>query len=248
MKIYPSSLTELYIEWSIAGETFTVSRSSSPDSEFTPLVVNLAQPFYTDPDVNLYDENVRYYYTVEGYDANGNKVSEDGPGTLEYNTPDGVANKVVQESKVALRMMNNPPVYFLLKRRMGTPCPDCWNPITKRCMYANCPTCNGTGVLDGYFTPIPARVSQDVSQLLFASGEMDSDKVKLSPIRAWTTNSPLLYPEDVMCDVLNQRYKIVNVVRRTRSQYVIRQILDLVPLEKGHPAYQINVDRTVIPQ
>lgn len=247
MKIYPSSLTELYIEWSIGGETFQLSRSNSPDSEFDPVAINLTQPFYTDDDVNLYDENVRYYYMVEGYDANGNKIDEDGPGTLQYNSPDGVANKVVQESQVALRMMNNPPVYFMIKRRTGYPCPDCWNPVTKRTMYANCPTCNGTGTMDGYFNPIPARVSQDVSQLVMASGEMDSDKVRLSPIRAWTTNTPLLYPEDVMVDVLNQRYKVINVVRRTRSQYIIRQILDLTPLEKGHPAYLIDVDRTVQP-
>jgi hypothetical protein len=246
MKVYPTSLTELYIEWSLQGEGFQLSRSTSPDSDFDLVAINLTQPFYTDYDVNLYDENVRYYYKVEGF-VNGNKVSEDGPGTLEYNSPDGVANKVIQESETVLRMMNNPPVYFLLKRRAGYPCPECWNPITKRCMYANCPTCNGTGVMDGYHDPIPSRVSQDVSQLLFASGELDSDKVRLSPIRAWTTNVPLLYPEDVMCDVLNQRYKIVNVARRTRSQFVIRQILDLVPLEKGHPSYQVDVDRTVQP-
>jgi hypothetical protein len=244
MKIYPSSLTQLYIEWSLAGEEFQLSRSTSPEGDFELLVINHPQPFFVDDSVNLYDENVRYYYKVEGF-TNGNKVSEDGPGTLEYNSRDNVANKVIQESKTVLRMMNNPPVYFLLKRRVGYPCPRCWNPITKKISYANCPFCNGTGVLDGYHAPIATRISQDVSSLSMASGEMDSDRVNLSPIRAWTINTPLLYPEDIMVDTLNQRYKIVNVSRRTRSQSVIRQLLEMVPLDKGHPCYQVEVDRTV---
>jgi hypothetical protein len=50
-----------------------------------------------------------------------------------------------------------------------------------------------------------------------------------------------------MVDVMNQRFKVINVGRRTKSQYIIRQVLDLVPLEKGHPAYQVNVDRSVKP-
>lgn len=246
MKIYVTSLTELYIEWSIQGEEFELSRSTSPDSEFEPVAVHHSQPFFVDYDVNLFDENVRYYYKVTGF-IDGNKVSEDGPATLEYNSRDNVANKVIQESKVVLRMMNNPPVYFLLKRRVGYPCSECWNPITKRVSYANCPVCNGTGIMDGYHAPIPSRVSQDVSQLTMASGELDSDRVRLSQIRAWTTNTPLLYPEDILVDMLNQRYKIVNVARRTRSQSIIRQIIDLVPLDKGHPCYQVEVDRTVKP-
>lgn len=246
MRIHPSSLNELYIEWSIEGEVFEISRSTSPNSDFELIATNHPQPFFVDDFVNLYDQNVRYYYKVEGY-INGSKVSEDGPSTLEYNSRDNVANKVIQESKTVLRMMNNPPVYFLLKRRVGFQCPECWNPITKKVSYANCPYCNGTGIMDGYHEPIPARISQDVSVLSMTSGEMDNDRVSLSPIRAWTINTPLLYPEDIMVDILNQRYKVVNVARRTRSQAVIRQVLELAPLDKGHPSYKVEVDRTVKP-
>lgn len=244
MKLYPSSLTSIYIEWSLAGDTFIVYRSTSPTDDFEIIAQNVTQPFYTDSAVDFFDENIRYYYKVEGYHG-GTMVSQDGPETLTYNIMDGIANKVIQESSIALRMMNNPPVFFLLKRRIGVPCPDCYNPITKRPKYANCPTCHGTGYIGGYHPPIISRISQDVSQLIMASGEGDADKTEFSPVNAWILNAPLLYPEDVMVDILDQRYKVVSVSRRTKSQYVIRQLLQLAPLEKGHPAYGIDVDRTV---
>lgn len=247
MELYPTSLSELYIEWTLRGEHFTVFRSTSPTDHFEVVAERVNQPFYVDNYVNLYDENIRYYYRVDGF-IGDSKVSEDGPSTLEYNKKDGVANKVIHETKVVLRVMNNPPVYFLLRNREGSPCPECWNPVTKKIRFSNCRDCNGTGTLQGYHPPIVSRISQDVSQLLSASGERDNDKVKLTPIRAWIANTPLLYPDDIMVDVLNQRYKIASVARRTRSQYVIRQVLDLVPIEKGHPAYGVEVDRRVKPQ
>ena len=219
MKIYPNTLTELYIEWELEGEAFRISRSTSPASEFEVVA-----------------------------DSAGAKVSEDGPQTLEYTIRDPIANKVLTESNVLLKQMRNPPVFFLLKRRVSMPCPNCWNPVTRRVRFPNCPVCGGTGKIGGYHLPIPARVSQDVSQLVVASDAFDSDKVNMTPIRAWTTNYPRVYPEDIMVDIMNQRFKIVSVARRTKSQYVIRQVLDLVPLQKGHPAYQVEVDRRKLPE
>lgn len=246
MKIYPSSLTEMYIEWDLQGETFTLFRSTSPTSGFEKLAEFIVQPFFIDMSVNLFDENIRYYYRVEGF-SGGVKISEAGPETLEYAKRDNIANKVLHESKVLLKQMKNPPVFFLLKRRVGMPCPNCYNPVTKRIKFANCQVCGGTGILSGFHEPISVRISQDVSQMIVASDAYDSDKTTLTPIRAWITNYPRLHPEDVMVDIMNQRFKVVGVTPRTKSQYLIRQVLDLVPLEKGHFAYNINVDRGMEP-
>lgn len=242
MRIYPSSLTEMYIEWELQGETFTIYRSTSPASGFEKLAEFIVQPFFIDASVNLFDENVSYYYRVEGF-SSGVKISEAGPETIQYAKADGVANKVIHESNVLLKQMKNPPVFFLLKRRVGMPCPNCYNPITKRVKFPNCQVCGGTGLVSGYHDPIATRISQDVSQMMVSSDAYDSDKTTLSPIRAWITNYPRLHPEDVMVDIMNQRFKVVGVTPRTKSQYLIRQVLDLVPLEKGHSAYNVVVDR-----
>lgn len=246
MNIFPSSLTEMYIEWELQGGTFTVYRSTSPTSGFEKLAENIVQPFFVDSTVNLYDENVRYYYRVEGNSA-GVVIATAGPETLEYSVKDPIAEKVIHESKILLKQMKNPPVFFLLQRRVGMPCPNCYNPITKRIRFPNCEVCGGTGVLKGYHDPIVTRASQDVSQMVSSSDAYDSDQISLSPIRAWIANFPRVHPEDVMVDIMNQRYKIVGVTPRTKSQYLIRQVLDLVPLEKGHSAYNVPVDRRMKP-
>lgn len=246
MKIFPASLTEMYIEWELQGDTFTIYRSTSPTSGFEMLAEFIVQPFFIDKSVNLFDENISYYYRVEGF-SGGVKIAEAGPDTLEYSQRDPIANKVIHESNVLLKQMRNPPVYFLLKRRAGMPCPNCYNPVTKRIKFPNCKVCGGTGILSGYHDPIATRISQDVSQMIIASDAYDSDKTVLTPIRAWIGNFPRLHPEDVMVDIMNQRYKIIGVTPRTKSQYLIRQVLDMAPLEKGHSAYNINVDRGQVP-
>lgn len=230
----------MYIEWDIKGEIFTVYRSTSPTSDFQVIASGIAQPFYID-EVNLYDTAVQYYYKVEGL-VNGAKVEEDGPVTMAYNKIDRIAAKVIHEARIALKVMNNPPVYFLLKRRSEIPNPDNWNPITGRPRYPEEATTE-----QGYHDPIATRISSDVSQMLMASSEEDTEKIRLSPIRAWILNFPLVLPEDIMVDVNNQRYKVISVARRTKSQFIIRQILELAPLDKGHPAYDVVVDRSVFP-
>ncbi|MGE7305919.1 hypothetical protein AAXE64_27590 [Priestia megaterium] len=241
MKVTPTSMKELYVEWTLEGDTFTLYRSTSPTDDFEPIAENIKQPFQVDPTVNLYDYNIRYYYRVEGF-RNGVKVADDGPASLTYNKPNNIANKVIYESRVVLRVMNNPPVHFLLKKRIEEKCPNCWNSITNQPKFANCKVCGGTGKLSGYHPPIKTKISQDMSQYVMTSGEHDADETTLTPIQAWISNTPIVYPEDVMVDHLNQRFKVVSVAPRTVSQFLIRQVLQLAPLKKGHPAYAIPVE------
>jgi ribosomal protein L37AE/L43A len=241
--VVPIATNELYIAWSgLQGTHFRLYRSGSPDSGFVVIQNALTVPFYTDMKVDLYDEANKYYYKVEGLDSTNATVATSNVMTASYNKPDGVAVKVVYESRLVLRVMNNPLVHILIKKRVVDHCPDCWNTITKRTKYANCPLCHGTGNIGGYYAPFPVRMSMDVSQLVDAGGPEDSEKVNITPINAWMSNSPLLNPDDVIVDVMNRRYIVQSSIPRTRSQYVIRQILQLVPLEKGHPAYDIHVN------
>ena len=119
--------------------------------------------------------------------------------------------------------------------------------MTKRVRFPNCKVCGGTGILQGYHDPIAVRISRDVSQMVISSDISDTDRTSLTPVRAWIGNFPRLHPEDVMVDTQNQRFKVISVSPRTKSQYLIRQVLDLVPLEKGHSAYNVEVDRGMKP-
>jgi hypothetical protein len=241
--VVANSANTLYVSWlGLQGSIFRLWRSGSPESGFTVIQNRLTVPFYEDLNVNLYDEADKYYYKVESLDSSGGVSGTSAVMTARYNKPDNVANKVLYEIKVVLRMMRNPPVYLLIRKRTLDHCTECWNPITKRPKFANCLACFGTGNIGGYYAPFPVLMSSDVSQSVSISNGEDSNLVKLTPINAWMSNSPLMNPDDVIVDVMNRRYNIQQVIPRTRSQYVIRQILQLVPLEKGHPAYNVSVN------
>ena len=242
LKVMQNSVDSLMIQWSdLKGDTFTLYRSTSPKDGYEILKVNYPNVIYIDNEINLRDIGRRYYYKVEGY-IGGVRVSEEKGETTKYNTRDRIANKVIHESQVVLRVMKNPPVKVLLKRRDGKPCPNCWNPVTKKVRFANCNVCNGTGVLLGYHNPIETLISRDISQLVDYTSMLDSDKTNLTGVNAWITNYPLVSPGDVIADIMEQRFLIERVIQRTHSQSVIRQILDLTPLEKGHPAYSVDID------
>lgn len=242
LRVIPNSLQSLLLQWQdMEGDTFTIYRSTSPEDGFEIIKNYYDKPFYIDDDVNLHDIGLRYYYKVEGY-VGGIKTSETKGETPRYNKPDPEANKIIHEFNVLLRVMRNPPVKILLKRRAGKRCPDCWNPITKKVRFSNCPTCKGTGIREGYHKPIEVKISRDFSQLIDYTSMLDGEKVNKTGVNAWIINTPLVSPGDVIVDVMNQRFLIERVIQRTRSQYVIRQILDLTPIEKGHPSYAVDVE------
>lgn len=242
IKVIPNGPNSLHIQWAdLKGESFELSRSSAPDSGYEIIATDLLTPFYQDTNVNLSDNGRRYFYEVKGY-TGGVEVDKSSGGVAQYSKPDGIANVVIHESQVVLKVMNNPKVQILLKRREGKRCPNCWNPITKKVRFTDCPVCNGTGIIGGYHLPIVTRISRDFSQLADNTSMLDGEKVDKSPVQAWITNTPLVSPGDVIADIMNQRFLIERVVQRTKSQHIIRQIIDMIPLEKGHPSYNVELD------
>lgn len=247
IKTVPLSTKELYVEWKdLKGDTFKVLRSHSPKDQFEVVAEDVVMNHFVDTKVNFLNHSLKYYYRIEGY-VNGDKVDETDVETLRYQPKDNIANVVIHEAKVALRVMKNPPVALLIKRRDGgegdKTCPECWNPITKRVRFADCDTCNGTGIIvGGYYPPIKFLISTDISAFVDESGMLDSDEVSKTPVNAWLANYPLITPGDVIVDTMNYRYRVTQVTPRTKSRYIIRQILSMVPIEMGDPAYKVEVD------
>jgi hypothetical protein len=243
LKTVPLHSRELYIEWSdVKGDSFKVFRSLSPQDEFEMIAEDITINHYVDKTVNFYNHALRYYYRIDGY-INGEKVDESEVDTLRYQPKDTIADVVIYEARTALRVMKNPPVFVLIQRRDGGECPECWNPITKRVRWANCEVCNGTGIIKGgYFPPIKTMISTDISSQVDESGMLDGDEVTATPVNAWIANYPLVMPGDVIVDIMNHRYRINQVTPRTKSRYVMRQLLNLIPIERGDPIYQVEVD------
>lgn len=235
-------LHSVLIQWNdLSGEHFQLEKSTSPEGPFEVVAAHLIVPLFVDKDVNLFQRGLRYYYRVKVF-MGGVEIQESSIATPEYNKPDGIANKLIYENRAVLKVMRNPPVYVLLKERSGKNCPNCYNPITKRPRFSDCNYCNGTGTIFGFHKPIKTLISRDISQQVDYKTMLDSQKINDTTVGAWITNYPMLTPGDIIVDITNQRFDVQSIAPRMASQYLIRQVLNLVPLEKGHPAYQTEVD------
>lgn len=242
--VLPIDVNKLLIQWNdldVVGDSYRVYRSTVKHEGYELVGVETTKPLYIDSNLNLMENSRTYYYKVEVI-KDGQVIHLTQPFHAEYNKADGVARVVIRESNIVLRMMNTPKVKILLRKKTGYHCPECYNTITKRVRFADCPVCNGTGIKHGYHSPVEIRVSRDMSQLHNFPTLLDGEKTELSAVNAWITNYPILTPGDVIVDKMNQRFVVTNITPRYRAQHLIRQIFELFPLEKGHPLYEKDVD------
>lgn len=244
MIVIPTHNFSNLIQWSDdeEGVYYNLYKSTSPNSHFEPVIVNSLAGSFLDEDVNLMEIGKYYYYKVDVLDKDKKKINTLGPVKAEYQKMNGIARAIMAEYEIVLRVMANPTYKLLLKRRSGINCVHCYNETTKRVSFQGCKVCNGTGVIEGYFDPIEIRLSKDISQETEYNSMLDSERVKHTNVNAWALAYPRLSPGDVIVDRLNQRYRITQVSPRTHSHVLLRQILQLVPLEKGSPAYDVEVD------
>lgn len=236
------SKKELAVEWfDLSAEWFRVWRSTNEFEGFEIVEERTEVPYYLDKDVHLGSVDYLYFYKVEGFNGMTQVLTSD-PFSPIYNQIDPIARRVHQDAEKMLQVMKNPPVFLLSKRRVGMKCMECWDPILRKVKYSNCKVCQGTGEVQGYYKPIQIRLSTNMSSYMGTLSVEDVDKVTLTPVEAWTTAYPRIFPGDIIVDHLNRRFKVQNVSPRTHAQQVVRQLLSLAYLEVGHPAYDVTVD------
>jgi len=233
---------ELTVEWfDLSAEWFRLWRSTNEFEGFEIVEERIEVPYYLDTEVELGSVDYLYFYKVEGFNGMTQVVTSKAFSPI-YNEVDYIARRVQKDAETMLRVMKNPPVFLLSKRRVGMKCPNCWDPVLRKVKFSNCKVCDGTGEVQGYFKPIQIRLSTNVSSYMGTLSVEDVDKVTLTPIEAWTTGYPRIFPGDVIVDRMNKRYKVQNVSPRTHAQQVVRQLLSLIYLEVGHPVYDVEVD------
>lgn len=236
----------VFLQWeSLAGDTFSVYRSQVEHEGFELLIQNVTTSTYTDATVHFDDDAVRYFYKVKGLSSAGAVVSESVPVCVMYNQQDRIAFKIMYEYDVVLRVMANPFLHLFVRKRVDERCPTCWNPVTKKVRFADCNQCQGSGLVVGYYSSVPIRVSADVSQFAWNPDMFDSNKVNISQIGVWTMPTPVIRPGDILADVMGHRFIVSICIPHTKSQYVIRQQLQLLPLDQGHPSYLLVPDTEV---
>jgi hypothetical protein len=201
--------------------------------------------YYEDTSVSgITDKYVDYFYRiiVSGMSGQGIYVSDPYGINVEE---DKYAREIERRRALVLNLHSGQTFYVFKRRAYGTVCPVCYEPTLQRTTRSDCTTCYGTGYLNGYYSPIPARgqfnerPTREIHQLF--SSWQDQDAV------LYMKSNPPLNPKDVVVDRLFRRWLVQNVGATQKSVHTIAQIAQLRQVEHADVIYQLPVDFTAKP-
>lgn len=233
-------------EESLSDYTFNIYRSSSPEDGFEIIASDIQEPYeFLDTSVNLYKNNIRFYYKVEII----NKISlissmPDIYGEIYQRKPDEVSGFIIHNNKILLNVIDNDPIWILQKKRHGQKCTNCWDDIRRQVTMNNCPVCLESGYVGGYYKPIQVNMSYSSSPSSRQS-EVAIEEIysSIEPISIWIANYPIVEAGDIVVDVYNNRYIIMRVVNTTKNKYhLLRQVITMQKIPRGNVAFQIPMD------
>lgn len=224
-------LKQYVLSWDIIGEpdenTITIQRSDALTSEFEDIAsINDDQDSYTDTKPLSYRKYIPFYYRIRNPDGSFSKT---------VNLPIKPDKYVLQQNRMLDRYLKRDigmKSYYFHHKRYGSFC-DCYNHELKKSVIKDCKICFGTGRIKGYADPVEVYISfpQDTPNEI----NVGHTKYQVLVPQAWTGNSPLIFPEDVIIRDFDKEVFIVNgEVRRTgRRMYPSRQFLSLRAIERG---------------
>lgn len=197
---------------------------------------------FVDYSAKLLDLNKIYYYQIRAVEFfNGTPVQtfKSDPVTWDGDL-DLVGLYVVEEHLFAHRHVYGVPALVYKKRRDGARCPSCWDPVMKRPTKSNCTACFGTGVLEGYYDPIPVWMSFEPhpkTAQIVDWGEKQNNQTDIQ-----FTNYPTLSVDDVIVELRNtQFWKVSNIRPAEKNRAITLQIARINMVYRSDIEYKIEV-------
>lgn len=243
----------LTLHWEISdipwGATYTVDvyRSESPTSGFDLIAKDITnRDVYHDWTVNLSSFTRPHYYKLVYKDSTDAEVTSE----VEWlrNALDAEAADIVRRNLLALELYIGSPVFFLLRRSWGPHCPKCYNPDTHKTTMSYCDVCFGTSYADGFFEPIMGFITNapPTKQLIFRQLYEHEPDIRTY----WTSNYPVLKPNDILVNNMNERWMIKRIQLTQKMGAVLRQIFSAVQIPKSDVIYRVDVPQfgTFIPE
>lgn len=233
-------LKRFLLSWDAVGvsttENLTIERSENPEADFIEIgTVADTVEIYIDTDPPTHRKYIPYYYRIkhasDTYSAVVHLPFERDRHQLQF---------INLMNRHLIRDVGLKSYYFHFKRS-GNFC-DCWDKTLKASTLQNCSLCNGTGRTSGYDDPIELYVSFPPDSPTEIQTDHTTHQV-LTP-SAWTSNYPLLFPEDIIIrDIDKEVFIIQGEVRRTgRNLYPGRQQFNTQGVEHGSIQYNL-IDR-----
>ncbi len=200
------------LQWTIEGITsaheIVIERASSPEGPFEEIdIVDHNTVAYSDSTLPIYRgfHTLLFYKLVVRNKSDEVTVLESDPQTIKK-AGDRITSEIIRQHELLLRGANSHPGFGVwdaacFKRtKYGTPCTTCIDPLTKeRGRLGNCPTCKGTGYLEGWSNPITFRARWLTSIRKVSMIEVHGPSEEITR-QGWTAAYPILEPGDVLVE------------------------------------------------
>jgi len=149
--------------------------------------------------------------------------------------------KILRDEATAFRRLNGVPLVVLKRRRWGTRCPECFDPVTRESTLEHCPVCFGTSFQGGYWAPVSIRGRKSAAPVqtqLTAHGESEVKTVTFAIL-----DYPHLEYKDVLVDLRRNDLYEVQIVTPTELKGVtVHQSLTASLLGRNSIEYRVPVD------
>lgn len=157
------------VEWNIARQftepgphSFQLEGATGPVSTADWQPIGLAATnvyFLLDDETRLFGMSDDWYYRIKlttPVRTHYSRIlsSQDNLSFRDWR----LADDMIRKERLRLENYVGTDVVFLKRKRAGTRCPECTEPLTGDVLNSNCETCRGTGLVAGYFAGVPAYV------------------------------------------------------------------------------------------
>lgn len=250
---------KVYLQWTLkgvshaTGYTFKIERAESPEGHWETLTVpaGLSDTFYfmDDTFTALADRttpglssmrNILYYRVTATHAQEGVVTAlEQLSGSTTDQRREGILRKLRRDANVALRKGNGTEVAILKRKWWGEAC-TC-RTSTGVITRSHCALCNGTGIVNGYWSPVytfGSRSEVGIDAQTAAAGIVETRR-----IQGIIPYIPEVEDRDILVFLRDNRRFIVDGKTNTSIQtQVVHQELLLSEIAPTAVEYNIAVD------
>lgn len=194
--------------------TFTVlaSRSGTGDWLTAGTVVN--NDVFEDLHRWVYGKEVDLHYQIKAVDTASVTVYSDVKQALG-NFPArfrAIAREMIRK-ELLIAEQDGQCGYLYKRRKWGVKCPTCLDYDTEQVTSSHCPTCYGTGFIDGYFDPVMywVRERDDRDSRYFTDLRRGFVNDKVMFVRG--INCPWIESNDIWVDFDSDRRHVIHTVK-----------------------------------
>lgn len=146
--------------------TLQGAHSSTDNSTFSNIGLPVTNTYFAeDSDKRIFAQTQDFYYRVKLQTPLRVYYSEIVSAFKNLKFRDyRLAREILRKEKLRHSKYTSLSGYLLKRKRYGERCTNCTDPLTEEVTNSNCSVCKGTGLVYGYFTPVPAYMELSLHQ------------------------------------------------------------------------------------